>query len=47
MSITPDKRALSSKIKAAQIKFHDEYVFMEDRHQSPDSAITKKNWEQL
>jgi len=26
MSITPDKRALSSKIKAAQIEFHDDHA---------------------
>jgi hypothetical protein len=47
MSITPDERALSSKIEAAQIEFHDEYVLMTVRHQSPDPVITKKNWEQL
>jgi nucleoside-specific outer membrane channel protein Tsx len=46
MSIAPDRRALSSKIKAAQIEFHDDHALKTVWHQSCD-VITKKNWEQL
>jgi len=47
MSIAPDRRALSSKIKAAQIEFHDDHALKTVRHQSSLAAIMKKNWEQL
>jgi hypothetical protein len=35
--IDPDKHALSSKIRAAQIEFHDDHALRQVRHQSSDT----------
>src|ERR1019366_7944086 len=45
--ITPDKRALSSKIQAARIELHDEYVLSGGEYQSSDTNSLGKEVDYL